>query len=265
MNYIFVLYHLTRFALLERDIDMTTGRVPKGDDEPQERYDIATWVFFLFLILQIIFYPLLAVLAERFMHGINFKGRKIVHDQEMSSAVDVVGLTKLYPTSWWQKALFWRPATGFKALDGLDLVAQKRQILCLLGVNGAGKSTTLDLLSGFMPPASGTIRISSSGAPLGICPQKNVMRDELTVLEHVNFWSEIKSGKRNAADVEDIIAKCGLDEKRHCRAGKLSGGQKRKLQLACMFVGGSTVCLMDEVTTGLVSPFITDGHCRTRL
>ncbi|OIW35226.1 P-loop containing nucleoside triphosphate hydrolase protein [Coniochaeta ligniaria NRRL 30616] len=258
MNYIFLLFHLTRFAVAELDLDMTTGKVDITKiygglvDGVEERYDLGSSVFFVFLVLQIIFYPLLAILAEKLVHGVNFRGREIIPGEEMAFAVDVVGLTKVYAVSWWKKAFCcWRRSSELRALDGLDLVAQKRQILCLLGVNGAGKSTTLDLLSGFMSPTSGTMRISSSRAPLGICPQKNVMRDELTVLEHVNFWSEIKSGSRTEADVEDIVTKCGLDEKRHCRAGKLSGGQKRKLQLACMFVGGSTVCFMDEVTTGL--------------
>ncbi|KAB5536413.1 hypothetical protein GE09DRAFT_326681 [Coniochaeta sp. 2T2.1] len=261
MNYLFHLYHLTRFAVVKRTLDMSTGRVDLSSfGDPlelrgvEERYDVSSSVFFGFLIVQIIVYPFLAILAERLVHGVNFKGRQIVTEKEgeMAPAVDTVGLTKVYSASWWQKIVcFWRRRPALRALHGLDLVAQRRQILCLLGVNGAGKSTTLDLLSGFMGPTSGNIRINSSGAPLGICPQKNVMRDELTVLEHVNFWSEIKSGRRDPVDVEDIATKCGLDEKRHFRVSKLSGGQKRKLQLACMFIGGSSVCFMDEVTTGL--------------
>lgn len=257
MSYIITLFHFSRFGAVERDLDMTTGMVPMPPGSPgAEHFDIPGWEFFLFLILQILMYPLLAVLAEGFMHGINFKGRDVATDQEGETstvAVDVVGLTKIYATPWWKKVFVWKRAPELRAVDGLDLVAQKRQILCLLGVNGAGKSTTLDLLSGLIAQNSGTIKIHSSGSPLGICPQKNVMRDELTVLDHVNFWSEIKCGRRNAVDVKEIIVKCGLEEKMHSRAGKLSGGQKRKLQLACMFVGGSTVCFMDEVTTGLVS------------
>jgi ABC-type transport system involved in cytochrome c biogenesis ATPase subunit len=237
---------------------MTTGKVPLSIDlygkSAVERYDITGWMFFVLLIVQTVVYPILAILSEKVVHGINSRGRSIVNDKETSSAVRMIGLTKVYPASWWSKVLCCRRRTpGVRALDELDLVAPKRQILCLLGVNGAGKSTTLDLLSGFSTPSSGSMEISSSGAPLGICPQKNVIWDKLTVLEHVNFWSELKSGRRSTDDVDGIILKCGLEEKRYCCAGKLSGGQKRKLQLACMFVGGSTVCLMDEVTTGLVS------------
>jgi ATP-binding cassette subfamily A (ABC1) protein 3 len=89
----------------------------------------------------------------------------------------------------------------------------------------------------------------------GICPQRNVLFNHLTVYEHVKFWSQIKGGREDAAAIESLIEACDLTMKTHSRAGTLSGGQKRKLQLACMFVGGSTVCLMDEVTSGLVSNF----------
>ena len=74
----------------------------------------------------------------------------------------------------------------------------------------------------------------------------------MSVYEHVKFWSEIKGGQEDRAALDQLIAACDLTLKRDSRAGKLSGGQKRKLQLACMFVGNSIICLMDEVTTGLV-------------
>lgn len=86
----------------------------------------------------------------------------------------------------------------------------------------------------------------------GICPQQNVLFDELTVAEHVQLWSQIKGGGEDAPALERLIEACDLTVKASSRAGNLSGGQKRKLQLACMFVGGSSVCLMDEVTSGLV-------------
>jgi ABC-type multidrug transport system ATPase subunit len=79
-----------------------------------------------------------------------------------------------------------------------------------------------------------------------------VLFDRLTVLEHVIFWSQLKGGREDSQALHELIAACDLTKKTHSRAGTLSGGQKRKLQLACMFVGGATVCLMDEVTSGLV-------------
>jgi ATP-binding cassette, subfamily A (ABC1), member 3 len=88
-----------------------------------------------------------------------------------------------------------------------------------------------------------------------MCPQRNVLFDELTVSENVWLWNKVKSGLEDSAALQDLIEGCDMALKASSRAGNLSGGQKRKLQLACAFVGGSSLCLMDEVTTGLVSLF----------
>ena len=80
--------------------------------------------------------------------------------------------------------------------------------------------------------------------------------DELTVAEHVQLWSQIKGGREDVPVLESLIEACDLTIKKASRARNLSGGQKRKLQLACTFVGGSSVCLMDEVTSGLVGSLL---------
>ena len=76
--------------------------------------------------------------------------------------------------------------------------------------------------------------------------------DELTVLEHVKIWNRIKDLQDSPVDLDSLVEACDLHVKRNARSDTLSGGQKRKLQLACMFVGGSSVCLLDEVSSGLV-------------
>jgi ABC-type multidrug transport system ATPase subunit len=63
----------------------------------------------------------------------------------------------------------------------------------------------------------------------------------------------IKHSQDDKLAIEQLIEACDLTSKADAKSGTLSGGQKRKLQLACMFVGGSTVCLLDEVSSGLVS------------
>lgn len=85
----------------------------------------------------------------------------------------------------------------------------------------------------------------------GICPQRNVLWDNLTVYEHLQIWNILKGNTETAAGLEQLIDKCDLILKRNSLAKNLSGGMKRKLQLACMLVGGSSICLMDEVTSGL--------------
>ncbi|KAK4672444.1 hypothetical protein QC763_103150 [Podospora pseudopauciseta] len=258
MNYIFSLSHMAKFAYTAQPVNMSQAilTIPQewnGQPIPGGNYQVALWTFWVFLVIQIMVYPILAIITERIMHGTNFKNRTLSETaDDPTVAIRATGLTKVYSGSWIRR-LFGCGQRGktFKALDGVDLIAPKNQILCLLGVNGAGKSTTLDLLSGAGAPTAGSITINARHPRLGVCPQRNVLFNRLTVFEHVQFWRELKGGLEDKRALHDLIAACDLTKKTHCRAGTLSGGQKRKLQLACMFVGDTTVCMMDEVTTGL--------------
>ncbi|KAK1755131.1 putative ABC transporter [Echria macrotheca] len=258
INYIYTLTQMGRYAMFTLPIDLV-NRPPtvKIDDYvPPELFFIPVIALWAMLIGQIIVYTLLAIVAEKRIHGLNFKGRTLSKTDTAGSttptaAIRVVNLTKVYATTWYKRIFRINDGTGLRAIDNVDLVAEKNQVLCLLGVNGAGKSTLLDLLSGFHTPASGEMFINARPSQLGICPQKNVLFDRLTVLEHVKFWSEMKGGSEDLQALHALIEACDLTKKTNCKARTLSGGQKRKLQLACMFVGGASVCLMDEVTTGL--------------
>jgi ABC-type multidrug transport system ATPase subunit len=75
------------------------------------------------------------------------------------------------------------------------------------------------------------------------------------VTEHVRLWTSLKTagGAPNTQYIDDVISECGLTEKAQSAAGTLSGGQKRRLQLAIAFSGGSKVCCIDEASSGLVS------------
>ncbi|KAK0657522.1 hypothetical protein B0T16DRAFT_386041 [Cercophora newfieldiana] len=258
MNYVFTLSQLGRYAMNSQPVQMSSEpqKTNYSSGLLESTFFVPIWAFWLMSIVQIIVYPVLAVYAERFIHGINFHHRILSDDATSATstphaAVRTEGLSKTYPTTWYKKLFRINDGTGLTALSGLDLVAQPSQILCLLGVNGAGKSTTLDLLSGFHTPTSGTMYINAAPSQLGICPQKNILFDRLTVLEHLIFWRDLKVGAENIDGLHELIKACDLERKTHKQARTLSGGQKRKLQLACMFVGGTRICLMDEVTTGL--------------
>jgi ABC-type multidrug transport system ATPase subunit len=137
------------------------------------------------------------------------------------------------------------------AVNDLSLSVLRGQITVLLGANGSGKSTTLDMLAGLQKPTSGDIQIDATGG-IGLCPQKNVLWDDLTVYEHVRIFNRLKSEKIDTrAELESLIASCDLELKAKARSGTLSGGQKRKCQLAMMFTGGSSLCMLDEVSSGL--------------
>lgn len=137
------------------------------------------------------------------------------------------------------------------AVKGIDLQAYAGQILCLLGPNGSGKSTTLNCIAGDQKVTSGSINIDPTGG-LGYAPQHNVIWPELTVEEHIRIFSDLKCLSRvNEEVVKELAQGVDLQKKLKKRAKTLSGGQQRKLQLAIMFAGGSAVCCVDEVSTGL--------------
>ena len=117
----------------------------------------------------------------------------------------------------------------------------KGQITALLGHNGAGKTTTMSILTGLLPPTSGTAHVNGFDVTtdielvrrsLGICPQYNVLFDRLTVSEHLKFFSLLNGVpySKMKTDVETMIADLGIADKRDVKSSSLSGGMKRKLR-----------------------------------
>jgi ATP-binding cassette subfamily A (ABC1) protein 3 len=148
-------------------------------------------------------------------------------------------------------AKIFRGRKDVHAVQNLDLKAYHGQILCLLGPNGCGKSTTLNCISGDQKVTSGDIIIDSTGG-LGYAPQKNMIWPDLTVEEHIRIFSDLKCLLSvNGEVIQDLAKGVDLQKKLKARAKTLSGGQMRKLQMAMMFAGGSRVCCVDEVSTGL--------------
>ncbi|XP_041074940.1 phospholipid-transporting ATPase ABCA1-like [Polyodon spathula] len=155
------------------------------------------------------------------------------------------------------------------AVDGLTLGFYEGQITSFLGHNGAGKTTTMSILTGLFPPTSGTAYIlgkdirsdlSAIRQNLGVCPQHNVLFDQLTVEEHVWFYARLKglSEAEVKVEVEQIVLDVGLPNKRKAKTSELSGGMQRKLSVALAFVGGSKVVILDEPTAG-VDPYSRRG------
>ncbi|XP_055909470.1 phospholipid-transporting ATPase ABCA1-like isoform X2 [Eupeodes corollae] len=149
-----------------------------------------------------------------------------------------------------------------KAVKDLSLNMYEDEITVLLGHNGAGKTTTISMLTGMFPPSSGTaiingsdIRTNIDGArmSLGICPQHNILFDDLTVRDHLIFYSRLKGlkGEELEAEVSRYIKKIELENKANVASSKLSGGMKRKLSVCAAFCGGTKVVLCDEPSSGM--------------
>ncbi|XP_076697038.2 phospholipid-transporting ATPase ABCA3-like [Callospermophilus lateralis] len=148
------------------------------------------------------------------------------------------------------------------AIKDLSLNLYEGQIAVLLGHNGAGKSTTLSILSGLYPSTSGEAYIYGYEISrhmteirkfLGLCPQQNLLYNYLTVSEHLYFYCVIKGVPQNLhrQEIDNMLSAFNLLEKRDAFSKSLSGGMKRKLSIIVALIGNSKVVILDEPTSGM--------------
>ncbi|RNF09836.1 ABC1 transporter [Trypanosoma conorhini] len=167
-------------------------------------------------------------------------------------AVEIMGLRREYK----------RGRLSFLAVNNLYLKMPENGIFVLLGQNGAGKSTTINMITGMTRPDAGDClvfglsvrqQLSQVRQNLALCPQHNILWPDLTCREHLEFFARIKG--LMGRDLEDAVVRTssevGLCDKLDCKASALSGGQKRKLSVAAAFVGGGRLVLLDEPTAGM--------------
>jgi ABC-2 type transport system ATP-binding protein len=143
-----------------------------------------------------------------------------------------------------------------KAVDGLDLTIYQGECFAILGPNGAGKSTTIEILEGFRKRDSGAVMVLGSDpwkanrnwrARIGVVQQDSKDLNDLTVHEAVKSTASYYPNPRNA---NTIIEAVGLAEKRNSQLNSLSGGQRRRVDVALAIVGSPDLLFLDEPTTG---------------
>jgi ABC-type multidrug transport system ATPase subunit len=148
------------------------------------------------------------------------------------------------------------------AVDGLTLSMYENTVTVLLGHNSAGKSTTISMLSGLYSPSMGDAEVyghsivndpSQARSITGVCPQEDILFEQLSVRDHLVMYGAIKGlrGEKLTAEIDSLLADLGLEDKARTWAGKLSGGQKRRLGVAIAFIGGSKFIMLDEISSGL--------------
>lgn len=144
----------------------------------------------------------------------------------------------------------------YQAVAGVDLDVRQGEIFSLLGPNGAGKTTILEILEGYRHRDAGTVSVLGRDpeeatldwrARIGLVLQTSTMPAELKVVELVNRYAGYYPNPR---DVDATIELVGLTDKRNARAGRLSGGQQRRLDVALALVGDPELLFLDEPTTG---------------
>ncbi len=146
---------------------------------------------------------------------------------------------------------------SFSALAGVDLAVNEGEIFSMLGPNGAGKTTLVEICEGFRQRNGGEVRILGTDpangdahwrARIGVVLQSTSVFDELTVEEVIDHFASFYPAPLATGRVIGMV---GMEEKRKARCGKLSGGQKRRVDLAIGIAGDPELIFLDEPTTGL--------------
>ncbi|OWZ10744.1 ABC transporter [Phytophthora megakarya] len=177
----------------------------------------------------------------------------LAEQERKGTCLEIRGLRKEFPSDDGDMKV---------AVQGLNLTLYAGQISALLGHNGAGKTTTISMLTGLIPPTSGDATLYGRSVQadfnelrqiMGICPQHDVLLNELTVEEHLLLFGTMKNIPfvNLKEEVERMVREVGLVEKRKVAARNLSGGQKRKLSVALAFMGDSKLVFLDEPTSGM--------------
>ena len=163
-------------------------------------------------------------------------------------AIAIDGLTKRF--------------AGVTAVDRLQFTVTTGEIFCLVGPDGAGKTTTMRMLAGVMAPDGGSARVAGYDVvhdPEGVknhisyMPQRFGLYEELTVGENIRFYADVFGISRREREqrADQVLAAAGMTRFRERLAGQLSGGMKQKLGLSCALIHTPRVLLLDEPTTGV--------------
>ncbi|MGY1811511.1 ABC transporter ATP-binding protein [Blastococcus sp. SYSU D00820] len=146
---------------------------------------------------------------------------------------------------------------GFAAVRGISFEVAPGEVFALLGVNGAGKTSALEVVEGLARPAAGTVRVfgrdpvaerAAVRPGLGVLLQSSGLPGDLTVAETVRTWAGTLTAPQ---PVDEALAQVGLTDRADVRVRSLSGGERRRLDLTLALLGRPRVLVLDEPTTGL--------------
>ena len=182
----------------------------------------------------------------------NFEGEELYRDKtKPDDALKIQNIVKIF-------------GDGKKAVDNVNLNFYKDEIFALLGHNGAGKTTLISMLTGLYEATDGSAfydnydildsnNMDKFRTILGICPQHDVLFDDLTIREHLEMFCIFKGYTSNDIDgeINKTLHDFELDTIQNITAKNLSAGQRRKLSIAISLIGGSKVIFLDEPSSGM--------------
>jgi ABC-2 type transport system ATP-binding protein len=148
------------------------------------------------------------------------------------------------------------------AVDNLDLEVEEGEIFGIVGPDGAGKSTTMRLLTGILEPTGGDAWVGGCHivkdserlkSRIAYMPQRFGLYEDLTVMENINFYADIYTTPKQErpAKIKQLLDFTRLEPFRNRLAGNLSGGMKQKLGLACALIHTPKILFLDEPTNGV--------------
>lgn len=200
-----------------------------------------------FFVFQKSYYVPNRVDVKSEIQALNFNGNGFENFQHLqqNAVVRIRNLTKTYGNN--------------TVVKNLSMDIYKNQITVLLGHNGAGKTSTMCIITGLIPKTSGNIYVDSSDnvqfyrSKIGYCPQHNISLPYLTCQEHLEFFGQLRGLSKFNAEVEatNILTKVNLQSKAGEVAKRLSGGMMRKLCLANAIIGDTKLLILDEPSSGL--------------
>ncbi|XJO74377.1 hypothetical protein BDV3_005203 [Batrachochytrium dendrobatidis] len=186
------------------------------------------------------------------------EARRLALDPNYFPALKIVNLRKVYGKT----SVFDDGSREKVAVRNSSFTIEEGKLFALLGQNGAGKSTTISVLAGMTPATSGDALIYNLSVKyqsqrirrnMGICPQHDILFDDLTAREHIRLYAGIKGVSKQDIPglVDERLKIVRLHAVADVRAGTYSGGMKRRLSLVISTIGDPKVIFMDEPTTGM--------------
>jgi ABC-2 type transport system ATP-binding protein len=148
------------------------------------------------------------------------------------------------------------------AVDHLNLKIHRGEIYSLIGANGSGKSSTINMLTGSLYPTEGTIQVLGLPIPqkrreaaeqIGVAPQEYALYSDLTVEQNIWFFAQLYNMKRIAFEnrLDELLPILKLNERRKTTVSNLSGGMKRRVSIACALIHKPKIVFFDEATVGI--------------